>query len=423
MDFWTIIAAVGIFLVIIWILVAILLYARKKMVPEGKVKITINGEKEIEHERGCSLLQALSDEKVFVPSACGGSGTCGTCKGKVLSGGGTILPTELTHISRKMAAENYRLFCQVKVREDLQIEIPKEFFGIKKWKCKVLSNNNVATFIKELVLELPEGENIDFKSGGYVQLDIPACTVLFSEMDIPQPFREDWEKMGLFGLVMKNSTPTVRAYSMANHPSENHIVMLNVRIATPPFNRKKGRMEKVNPGVASSSIYSLKPGDEVMVSGPYGEFFVQDTDNEMMFIGGGAGMAPMRSHIFDQFKNLHTQRKTTFWYGGRSRKELFYINDFQQIADNNGNFEFHVALSDPQPDDHWNGYTGFIHQVIFDNYLKKHPAPEDIEYYICGPPMMLQAVLKMLDSLGVPPEMIHYDDFGKNFFLLSQSSR
>ena len=412
MDFWTIIAAIGIFLVIIWILVAILLFARKKMVPEGKVKITINGEKEIEHERGCSLLQALSDEKVFVPSACGGSGTCGTCKGKVLSGGGTILPTELTHISRKMAAENYRLFCQVKVREDLQIEIPKEFFGIKKWKCKVLSNNNVATFIKELVLELPEGENIDFKSGGYVQLDIPACTVLFSEMDIPQPFREDWEKMGLFGLVMKNSTPTVRAYSMANHPSENHIVMLNVRIATPPFNRKKGRMEKVNPGIASSYIYGLKPGDEVMVSGPYGEFFVQDTDNEMMFIGGGAGMAPMRSHIFDQFKNLHTQRKTTFWYGGRSRKELFYMDDFQQIADNNGNFEFHVALSDPQPDDHWNGYTGFIHQVIFDNYLKNHPAPEDIEYYICGPPMMLQAVLKMLDSLGVPPEMIHYDDFG-----------
>lgn len=412
MDFWTIIAAIGIFLVIIWILVAILLFARKKMVPEGKVKITINGEKEIEHERGCSLLQALSDEKVYVPSACGGSGTCGTCKGKVLSGGGKILPTELTHISRKMAAENYRLFCQVKVREDLQIEIPKEFFGIKKWKCKVLSNNNVATFIKELVLELPEGENIDFKSGGYVQLDIPACTVLFSEMDIPQPFREDWEKMGLFGLVMKNGTPTVRAYSMANHPSENHIVMLNVRIATPPFNRKKGRMEKVNPGTASSYIYGLKPGDEVMVSGPYGEFYVQDTNNEMMFIGGGAGMAPMRSHIFNQFKNLRTRRKTSFWYGGRSRKELFYIDDFQQIADENENFEFHIALSDPLPDDHWDGYTGFIHQVIFDNYLKTHPAPEDIEYYICGPPMMLQAVLKTLDSLGVPPEMIHYDDFG-----------
>lgn len=412
MVFGTIIAAVGIFLLIIWVLVAILLFARKKMVPEGKVKITINGEKEIEHERGCSLLQALSDEKVFVPSACGGSGTCGTCKGKVLSGGGKILPTELTHISRKMAAENYRLFCQVKVREDMQIEIPKEFFGIKKWKCKVLSNNNVATFIKELVLELPEGENIDFKSGGYVQLDIPACTVHFSEMNIPQTFREDWEKMSLFGLVMKNSTPTVRAYSMANHPSENHIVMLNVRIATPPFNRKKGRMEKVNPGIASSYIYSLKPGDEVMVSGPYGDFFVQDTDSEMMFIGGGAGMAPMRSHIFNQFKNLHTQRKTTFWYGGRSRKELFYMDDFQQIADENENFEFHVALSDPQPDDHWDGYTGFIHQVILDNYLKTHPAPEDIEYYICGPPMMLQAVLKTLDSLGVPPEMIHYDDFG-----------
>lgn len=408
----TIVAAVVIFLLVIWILVAILLYARKKLVPSGKVKITINGEKEIEHERGCSLLQALSDENVFVPSACGGGGSCGTCKGKVLSGGGTILPTELSHISRKMAAENYRLFCQVKVREDMEIEIPKEFFGIKKWKCKVLSNRNVATFIKEFVVQLPEGETMDFRSGGYIQIDIPACEVDFSRMEVDETYRSDWEKMGLFGLKMKNTTPTVRAYSMANHPAENGIVMLNVRIATPPFDRKRGGFMKVPPGVASSYIYSLRPGDEVTVSGPYGEFFLEDTQREMMFIGGGAGMAPMRSHIFHLFRNLHTERKVSFWYGGRSRKELFYEEEFREIERENDNFSFHIALSDPQPDDRWDGPTGFIHQVILENYLKEHPAPEDIEYYICGPPLMLQAVLKMLDSLGVEPEMIHYDDFG-----------
>ena len=408
----TIVAAIVIFLLVIWILVAILLYARKKLVPSGKVKITINGEKEIEHERGCSLLQALSDEKVFVPSACGGGGSCGTCKGKVLSGGGTILPTELSHISRKMAAENYRLFCQVKVREDMEIEIPKEFFGIKKWKCKVLSNRNVATFIKEFVVQLPEGETMDFRSGGYIQIDIPCCEVDFSRMEVDEPYRSDWEKMGLFGLKMKNTTPTVRAYSMSNHPAENGIVMLNVRIATPPFDRKRGGFMKVSPGVASSYIYSLRLGDEVTVSGPYGEFFLEDTQREMMFIGGGAGMAPMRSHIFHLFKNLHTKRKVSFWYGGRSRKELFYEEEFREIERKNDNFSFHIALSDPQPDDGWDGPTGFIHQVILENYLKEHPAPEDIEYYICGPPLMLQAVLKMLDSLGVEPEMIHYDDFG-----------
>jgi Na+-transporting NADH:ubiquinone oxidoreductase subunit F len=408
----TIVAAIVIFLLVIWILVAILLYARKKLVPSGKVKITINGEKEVEHERGCSLLQALSDEKVFVPSACGGGGSCGTCKGKVLSGGGTILPTELSHISRKMAAENYRLFCQVKVREDMEIEIPKEFFGIKKWKCKVLSNRNVATFIKEFVVQLPEGETMDFRSGGYIQIDIPACEVDFALMEVDEPYRSDWEKMGLFGLRMKNTTPTVRAYSMANHPAENGIVMLNVRIATPPFDRKRGGFKKVSPGVASSYIYSLRPGDEVTVSGPYGEFFIEDTEREMLFIGGGAGMAPMRSHIFHLFKNLHTKRKVSFWYGGRSRKELFYEEEFREIERENDNFSFHIALSDPQPDDRWDGPTGFIHQVILENYLKEHPAPEDIEYYICGPPLMLQAVLKMLDSLGVEPEMIHYDDFG-----------
>lgn len=412
MNLTTIITAAIIFLVIIWLLIAILLYARKKMVPEGKVKITINQEKEIEHERGCSLLQALSDEKVFVPSACGGGGSCGTCRGKVLSGGGEILPTELAHISRKQAAEHYRLFCQVKVREDMEIEIPKEFFGIKKWKCTVLSNNNVATFIKQLVLKLPEGEKMNFKSGGYIQIDIPACTVDYKNIDVDEQYRADWQRMGLFDLKMKNSADTVRAYSMANYPAEDDIVMLNVRIAIPPFNRKKGCMEKVNPGVASSFIYNLKPGDEVMVSGPYGEFFVKDTDREMMFIGGGAGMAPMRSHIFDQFKTKHTTRKTSFWYGGRSLKELFYMDEFQKIADENDNFEFHIALSDALPEDHWTGPTGFIHNVIFENYLKNHPNPEDIEYYICGPPMMLQAVLKMLDSLGVTPEMIHYDDFG-----------
>lgn len=408
----TMLIALGIALVVIWILVAMLLFARRKLVPGGKVKIRINGEKEVEHERGCSLLQALSDEKVFVPSACGGGGSCGTCKGKVLSGGGEILPTELAHISRKMAADHYRLFCQVKVREDMEIEIPKEFFGIKKWKCRVVSNRNVATFIKELVLQLPENECIDFRSGGYIQIDIPACTVPFSNINVEEKFRADWQKMGLFNLKMKNSSNTVRAYSMANYPAENQIIMLNVRIATPPFNRKKGAFEKVNPGVASSYIHSLKPGDEVMVSGPYGEFFVEEGRGEMMFIGGGAGMAPMRSHIFHQFKTLHTQRKTTFWYGGRSLQELFYQNDFEEIEHENDNFSFHIALSDPQPDDHWTGPTGFIHQVIYDQYLKDHPAPEEIQYYICGPPMMLQAVLHMLDSLGVPPENIHYDDFG-----------
>lgn len=412
MNIWTFVAALAIFLTTTWILVAVLLFARKKLVPKGKVKIQINGEKVIEHERGCSLLQALSDEKVFVPSACGGGGSCGTCKGKVLSGGGPILPTELSHISRKMAADNYRLFCQVKVREDLQIEIPKEFFGIKKWKCTVVSNRNVATFIKELVLQLPEGEHLAFRSGGYVQLDIPACRVDFSTMNIDDTFRADWEKMNIFALQMKNPEATVRAYSMANHPAENDIVMLNVRIATPPFNRKTGSWEKVNPGVASSYIFNLKPGDEVTVSGPYGEFFIEDTNREMMFIGGGAGMAPMRSHIFHLFNDLHTNRKTTFWYGGRSLKELFYMDEFKKIAEENDNFSFHVALSEPQPGDNWTGPTGFIHQVILENYLKTHPTPEDIEYYICGPPMMLKAVLQMLDSLGVEPTMIHYDDFG-----------
>lgn len=412
MNLLTAIAATIIFLILLWLLVALLLWARKKLVPDGKVKISINGKREIEHERGCSLLQALSDEKVFVPSACGGGGTCGTCRGKVMAGGGPILPTEKNHISRKMAAENYRLFCQVKVRENMEIEIPEEFFGIKKWQCTVVSNRNVSTFIKELVLKLPEGEHLEFKAGGYIQIDIPKCQVHYNTMDIDEPFRQDWERMNLFSLRMKNPEATVRAYSMANHPAENNRVMLNVRIATPPFDHKKNAFRNVNPGVASSYIFNLKAGDQVTISGPYGEFFVEETQREMMFIGGGAGMAPMRSHIFHQFNNLHTKRKTSFWYGGRSRKELFYVDEFQEIERKNENFSFHIALSEPQPEDYWTGPTGYIHQIILENYLRNHPAPEDIEYYICGPPLMLQAVLKMLDSLGVESEMIHYDEFG-----------
>lgn len=412
MGFWTTLSAIVTFLLIIWLLVAILLFARKKLVPEGKVKISINGEKEIEHERGCSLLQALSDEKVFVPSACGGGGSCGTCKGKVHSGGGAVLPTERNHLSRKMIQDNYRLFCQVKVRENMDIEIPKEFFGIKKWECTVVSNHNVATFIKELVLQLPYNQTIDFHSGSYVQLDIPVYNTSFHQFQIENPYRQEWEKMRIFDLNTRNSSPTVRAYSMANHPAENSIIMLNVRIATPPFDKTSGKWKKISPGLASSYIFSLKPGDKVTVSGPYGEFNVEDSEREMMFIGGGAGMAPMRSHIFHQFKTLHTQRKTSFWYGGRSLKELFYMDEFQNLAKKHPNFSFHVVLSEPNNEDQWKGLTGFVHQAIFENYLKDHPYPEDIEYYICGPPMMLQAVLKMLDSLGVDESMIHYDDFG-----------
>ncbi|MDR1345115.1 MAG: NADH:ubiquinone reductase (Na(+)-transporting) subunit F [Bacteroidales bacterium] len=412
MNYLTIIIATVIFLAVIWLLIAILLLARKKLIPEGSIKLTINHRREVHHERGCTLLQALGDEKIFMPSACGGSGTCGSCKGKILSGGGNILSTETAHIDRKMQAENYRLFCQVKLKEEMEIEIPDEVFGVKKWECTVESNHNVATFIKEFVVKLPEGEHISFKSGGYVQIDVPPCTVSYKDIEIEKTYQEDWKKSHLFDLVMKNRETGTRAYSMANHPLENSRIMLNVRIATPPFDRKKGAVMKVNPGICSSYIFSLKAGDKVYISGPYGEFFVQDTQNEMMFIGGGAGMAPMRSHIFDQFKTRHTKRKTTFWYGGRSRRELFYIDDFEEIARKNDNFSFHTALSEPIAGDNWTGYTGFIHQVIYDNYLKSHETPEEIEYYICGPGPMLQAVLKMLDSLGVPENMIFYDDFG-----------
>jgi len=407
-----VISSIVIFLVVTLLLVAILLYARKKLMPQGKVNITINKEKEIEVDPGNSLLSTLSAQKIFVPSACGGGGTCGMCRLQVLDGGGSILPTETGFFTRKEQMNHWRLSCQVKVREDMDIHVPPEIFGIKKWECEVVSNHNVATFIKEFVVKLPEGENLNFRSGGYIQIDVPKIEVNFKDMDVEEEYRDEWDKFKMWDLKMKNPEPIYRAYSMANHPAEGNIVMLNIRIATPPWDRKKNGFMNVNPGICSSYIFSRKPGDKVTISGPYGEFFIKDTDREMMFIVGGAGMAPMRSHIFDQFVTKHTKRKATFWYGGRSKRELFYIEDFEKIQKDFSNFRFEVALSEPKPEDNWKGYTGFIHQVIYDNYLKNHPEPEEIEYYLCGPPMMNSAVQKMLDDLGVPEEMIAYDDFG-----------
>ncbi len=408
----TILISIIIFLLVIILLVALLLYARKKLMPQGKVKITVNKEKELEVYPGNSLLTTLSNNEIYLPSACGGGGTCAMCKCQVLEGGGSILPTEVGFFTRKEQHNNWRLGCQVKVREDMKINIAPEIFGIKKWECEVVSNHNVATFIKEFVVKFPEGETMDFKSGGYIQIDVPKCEVDYKNIDIEDEYKKDWDKFKMWDLKMKNPEPIFRAYSMANHPAENNIVMLNVRIATPPFDRKTGGFMKVNPGICSSYIFSLKPGDKVTVSGPYGEFFIKDTEKEMMFIGGGAGMAPMRSHIFHLFNTLKSKRKTTFWYGGRSLRELFYIDDFKKIDSNFPNFDFHIGLSEPLPEDNWSGYTGFIHQVILDHYLKNHPEPEEIEYYICGPPLMNDAVLKMLDDYGVPPEMIAFDDFG-----------
>lgn len=408
-----IVSSVLVFLVVTLALVGLLLYAKKKLSPQGMAKITINGENEIEVAPGSSLLSTLSTQKIFLPSACGGGGTCAMCKCQVTEGGGTILPTEVGYFTRKQVQENWRLGCQVKVRNDMKIEIPAEIFGIKKWECEVVSNHNVATFIKEFVIKLPEGERLDFRSGGYIQIDVPGgIEVNYADMAVEDEYRDEWDKFDMWSLKMKNPEPIYRAYSMANHPAEGNIIMLNIRIATPPWDRKNNRFMNVNPGICSSYIFSLKPGDKVMVSGPYGEFHIKDTKKEMMFIGGGAGMAPMRSHIFDQFDTQHTDRKATFWYGGRSVRELFYLDDFERIEKNNPNFKFHVALSEPKPEDNWTGYTGFIHQVILENYLSKHPEPEEIEYYLCGPPQMNDAVQKMLDNLGVPAENIAFDDFG-----------
>jgi Na+-transporting NADH:ubiquinone oxidoreductase subunit F len=407
-----VLSSVVVFLVIIISLVALLLYARKKLTPQGDAKITINEEKEIVVSPGSTLLSTLSQNEIFLPSACGGGGTCAMCKCQVHEGGGSILPTEVGYFTRKEAQSDWRLGCQVKVREDMEISIPPEIFGIKKWECEVVSNRNVATFIKEFVVKLPEGENLEFRSGGYIQIDVPKIQVDFKDIDVEEEYRDEWDKYKMWDLKMKNPEPIFRAYSMANQPAEGNIIMLNIRIATPPFDRKTGGFMKVNPGICSSFVFSRKPGDKVTISGPYGEFFIKETEREMMFIGGGAGMAPMRSHIFDMYKTKRSNRKATFWYGGRSLRELFYMDEFEELDKEFPNFTFNVALSEPLPEDNWDGYTGFIHQVVMDNYLKNHPEPEDIEYYICGPPMMNDAVLKMLDDYGVPDEMIAFDDFG-----------
>jgi Na+-transporting NADH:ubiquinone oxidoreductase subunit F len=408
----TIIASVVIFLVLLLALVSVLLFAKAKLVPSGEVKLTINGEKEIITKPGGTLLGALSDNKIFLPSACGGKGSCGMCDLVVEKGGGSILPTETGFFTRKEINNNKRLACQVKIKEDIDIKIPESVMGIKKWECEVVSNHNVATYIKEFVVKLPEGENLNFKSGGYIQIDVPKCEVDFSKFDIEDEYKEDWEKFNMFDLKMSNPTETYRAYSMANHPAEGNIVMLNIRIATPPFDRNTGGFAKLNPGICSSYIFSLKPGDKVTISGPYGEFFLKDTDNEKMFIGGGAGMAPMRSHLFHLFHTVKTGKKVTFWYGARSLREVFYKEQFEEIEKKFPNFKFHLALSEPLPEDNWEGPTGFIHQVIYDEYLKNHEEPEDIEYYLCGPPVMNDAIQKMTYDLGVPDENVMFDDFG-----------
>ncbi len=406
-------AGIVVFLIVTLILVGMLLFAKAKLTAKGEVKININnGDRVLATEPGGTLLSALGNQKIFLPSACGGKGSCGMCKCQVQSGAGSILPTETGFFSYKQQHEDWRLACQVKVKEDIGMTIPDSVLGIKKWECEVISNNNISTYLKEFIVKLPEGENLNFRSGGYIQIDVPKIDVDFKDIEVNETYRGDWERMKMFDLKMHNPEPTYRAYSMANHPAEGNIVMLNIRIATPPFNRAAGAFANVNPGICSSYIFSRKPGDKVTISGPYGEFFLRETNNEMMFIGGGAGMAPMRSHIFNLFKTMHTKRKVSFWYGARSLKEAPYRDEFDQIAAENPNFKWTLALDSPQPEDNWTGPVGFIHQVIFENYLKNHENPEDIEYYLCGPPMMIQAVTKMLYDLGVPDENVMYDNFG-----------
>lgn len=406
----TIALGVFMFTLVIVSLVAGLLMARKRLVSTGDVTILINDDpdKAIRTQAGSTLLGTLSANKIFIPSACGGKGSCGVCTVKVCEGGGALLPTEAGHISRGEAREGVRLSCQVKVKDDMKIELPAEIFEIRKWTCKVRSNDNVATFIKELVLELPPGEAVPFRAGGYIQIECPPHIVEYKDFTVDTEYREDWDRFDMWRYVSKVDEEVTRAYSMANYPEERGIIMLNVRIASPPPRAPEG----TPPGKMSSYIFDLKPGDEVIISGPYGEFFARDTDNEMIFIGGGAGMAPMRSHIFDQLKRLDSNRKISFWYGARSLREAFYVEEFDQLAAENPNFSWHLALSEPLPEDNWTGPTGFIHQVLHDNYLKDHPAPEDCEYYLCGPPMMLKAAMGMLNNLGVEPENILFDDFG-----------
>lgn len=405
----TIIVGVAAFTVLVVGLVAILLVAKSRLVASGDVQIIINDdpEKALTTAAGGTLLNTLANNQLFIPSACGGKGSCGVCKVTVREGGGTLLPTEEGHVSRGEAREGCRLACQVKVKEDMKIELPAEVFSVQKWECTVRSNDNVATFIKELVLELPPGEAVPFRAGGYIQIEAPPHLANYKDFEIPTEYRGDWDKFNLWQFVSKVDEPVMRAYSMANYPEERGIIMLNVRIASPP-----PRQPDVPPGQMSSYIFNLKPGDKVTISGPYGEFFARQTNSEMVFVGGGAGMAPMRSHIFDQFKRIHTDRKVTFWYGARSLREAFYVEDFDQIQAENPNFEWHLALSEPLAEDNWDGPTGFIHNVLFEKYLKQHPSPEDCEYYLCGPPIMNQSVINMLLDLGVERENIMLDDFG-----------
>ena len=426
-----IIAAIVVFLVVVVSLTLLLLFAKAKLVSSGKIKITINGERELEVEGGNTLLNTLGTAGIFLPSACGGGGTCVQCICQVHSGGGSILPTEVPHFSRKEIASNHRLGCQVKVKEDMEIEVEEEVLGIKEWTAKVVSNYNVATFIKEFIVEIPE--DMDYKAGGYIQIKIPKCTINYSDMNIeahpqdhpgePDKFKADWDKFGLWPLVMKNDEEVVRAYSMASYPAEGRKIMLNVRVATPPWDRKNNDWMKVNPGVASSYIFNCKDGDDVTISGPYGEFFINESDSEMLYVGGGAGMAPMRSHLYELFKTIKTGRKVTYWYGGRSRAELFYIHYFRDLEKEFPNFKFYLVLSEPLESDNWvekkdindpkgDGFLGFVHNAVIDHYLIKHDEPEEIELYFCGPPLMNVAVHKMGEDFGIPDENIRFDDFG-----------
>lgn len=403
-----IILGIALFTIIIMALVLLILGARSKLVSTGNISISINDEKTVSCSAGGKLLGALADANLFVSSACGGGGTCGQCKVKVFEGGGSILPTEQSHITKREAAQGERLSCQVAVKQNMKIQVPEEVFGVKKWQCTVRSNDNVATFIKELVLELPSGEKVDFKAGGFIQIECPPHRSEYKNFDIDSEYRDDWDRFDMWRYTSVVKEDVIRAYSMANYPQEEGIIMLNVRIASPP----PGATDDIPPGQMSSYIFNLKPGDKVTISGPFGEFFAKDTDKEMIFIGGGAGMAPMRSHIFDQLRRLHSKRKISFWYGARSVREMFYVEDFDTLQADNENFKWHVALSDPMEEDNWTGYTGFIHNVLRDNYLKDHPAPEDCEYYMCGPPMMNSAVVNMLEDLGVERDSIFLDDFG-----------
>ena len=427
----TIVLTIAFFLAVMLLLVGLLLFAKAKLSPSGDVSIVINGERTLQVGGGSTLLTTLGNNGVFLPSACGGGGTCVQCRCQVDSGGGSILPTEEPHFSRKEIQNNWRLGCQVKVKEDMEIRVPEEVFGIKKWECEVVSNYNVASFIKEYVVRLPDGEHLEFEAGGYIQIDVPETVVDFKTMDVtahpdhhkdPKTFQNEWDKFGLWDLQMKTDEPIVRAYSMANHPAEGNIVMLNIRIATPPWDRARNAWMQVNPGVCSSFVFGQKEGDKVTISGPYGEFFIKETGSEMIYIGGGAGMAPMRSHLFHLFHTVKTERKVTFWYGGRSKRELFYLDDFNKIASEFPNFDFHVVLSEPSDEDDWkvktdvsdegDGFLGFVHNAVIEHQLSHHDSPEDIEFYFCGPPLMNQAVLKMCDDWGVPEENVSFDDFG-----------